>query len=216
MIRVIGLQRVLILVLLAVLLGALFFYGMFVLKPEIVREQRELALNQSKISEMTANMDKLVQGMELFTEQKEEFEVIQKYGFFDPQNRVLARQHLNLMQKESRLLSAKYTIKPAVTEKNKIALEAGYKVLNTDIEFILEAIEDLDIYNFIYLLNYGFPGQISIKELKISRDQEVTQPLLRQIGVGKATPLVKAVFLVNWRTMVADDSLSISSEEEIQ
>lgn len=212
MIRVIGLRRFLLLAFLGGFLVVLFLYGQYILQPELIQQQRRLSSNQSEVNEMKTNMDKLVKGISLFEEQKNKFNIVRQYGFFDQQNRVETRQRLNAMQKESRLLSAKYTIKQATTEESDIAKEAGYKILNTEISFVLASVEDLDIYNFIYLMNYGFPGQISIEELTISRDKEVTQPLLRQIGVGEAKPLVQANLKVSWRTMVVDESLSVSEQ----
>lgn len=212
--RVIGFQRAVALLLLTIFFVVSGFYGFYYLNKDISKVQRELSLNQSDIAEMSDNIDRLRSGLEKFTTQKTTFEKIRKQGFFDPQNRVETRQRLNAMQKESRLLSAKYVIRSATTDKNEIAKEAGYKILNTNINFTLDAIEDSDIYNFIYLLNYGFPGQISITELTMTRDKEITIPRLQQIGVGDLKPIIKGDLKVNWRTMVPDDSLSISSQDQ--
>lgn len=212
MIRVIGYQKVLILLSLSVLLSFLFYYGGFILKPQIQKSQHELTKNTSEISEMTENMGKLVDGMSNFALQREEFELIQRTGFFEQQDRVEADQRLNAMQKESRLITARYSIKPATIDKNEIVKEAGYKILNTEIDLTLEALEDADIYKFLYLLNHGFPGHISIVDLKITRDKEVTQPLLRRIGVGDSTPIILAEIRVNWRTMVIDSDVKLSVE----
>jgi len=216
MIRIIGMQRFLLLLILGGMLAGLFLYDWYVLKPDLLKHQRELSANHSAINEMRTNMDNIVQGMALFEEQKSQFEDVRQYGFFDLQDRVATRKRLNAMQKESRLMSAKYTIKQAVIEEGGPAEEAGYKLLNTEIIFSLSGLEDMDIYNFIYLLNYGFPGQISIDSISISRDKEVTEPLLRQIGVGGSEPIVKANLKVRWHTMVEDKSLSASDREGVQ
>lgn len=211
MIRAIGLQRFLILILLAGLTIFLLFVGSFTLKPDLENKQVELNRYRAEISEMTANIDQLASGMEQFEQQKSTFERVQGLGFFDPQNRQETRQRISAMQKESRLISAKFNIKPAVAEPNEKAKEAGYKIINTDMDFTLEAVEDSDIYNFVYLLNYGFPGQILIKEFGVHRDKEITQELIRKIGVEDPDPVVVVGRLVvNWRTMVPDQSLAIS------
>ncbi len=213
MIRIVGFQRILSILLLLGFLVLTFWYSVYYLKPEMAKAQGELSLNQSEISEKTENMKALREGVEKFTYQKDAFEKIQKYGFFDPQDRVEARQRLNAMQKESRLLSAKYTIKSAESEENKTLEEAGYKLLNTEIVFELEAIEDIDVYTFMYLLNYGFPGHVSIESWSLERDKEVTQAMLRQIGTFGVQPLVKAVVKVNWRTSVKGKTQSSSDQE---
>lgn len=210
MIRVIGVQKVFSLLAMVLLLVSLIAYWFYTLKPDIKSNQRELSMNTSAVAEMTENLDDLIKGIERFKDQQKVFELVKALGFFDPQNRPEARKRLSAMQKESRLLSAKFSIKSAATEKSEKATAAGYKVLNTDIDLTLEAIEDKDIYNFIYLMNYGFPGQILITDLNIKRDIEVTQPVLRQIGLKESGPLVVAVVRLNWRTMVPDTSLAIT------
>lgn len=196
------------------LLLFLAIYWVYVLKPDIQDNKRQLAMNTSEVAEMNESLNDLMIGIEKFKQQKSVFEKVQKFGFFDSQNRPEARQRLVAMQKESRLLSTRFSIKSAEEEKNKKAKEAGYKILNTDIDLTLEALEDNDIYHFVYLMNYGFPGQILIKELTIKRDTEITQPVLRQVGLGESGPLVSAVLRVNWRTMVPDTSLAISIGQE--
>ena len=208
MVRLIGIRRILAIVLLAAFLVILFLYNSVLMKPDIRQMQQELARSKAEVAEMGVNIDKLMQGIELFKSQESEFLQIQKFGFFDDQDRVEARRRLNLMQKESRLLSAKYTIMQAVDQENEKAQEAGYKEIATEISFELEALDDTDIYNFIYMLNYGFPGQVSITSLAMSREKEITQPLLRKIGVGETEPLVKAGLKVNWTTMIPDGTLS--------
>ncbi len=210
MIKVIGFKKALSLILLAFLLVVLAVYWLYALTPDIKKKQRQLAINSSEVSQMADNIDALIKGVDQFEQQKTVFEKIKKLGFFDPQNRPETRQRLSAMQKESRLLSAKFSISSAKTEKSEKATEAGYKILNTEIVLTLGAIEDADIYKFVYLMNYGFPGQITINQLNMTRDVEVTQPILRQIGVGESKPLVIAVLSVNWRTMVPDSSLAIT------
>lgn len=214
MIRVIGVQKFLAMVLCAVLFATLAGYWFYVLTPEIKEKKRRLALNTAEVNQMREDLNVLTQGLEQFKKQKTVFEKIQKRGFFDPQNRPETRQRINAMQKESRLLSARFSIDSAKTEVNEKATEAGYKILNTSIDFTLDAIEDTDIYNFIYLLNYGFPGQITIKRMVISRNIEVTEAVVRQINSPNPQPLVTAVVQLEWRTMVPDASLAINIDKE--
>lgn len=214
MVRLIGVRRILGILALAALLVLLFFYSNFLMKPGIQLSQQQLMKNKAEVSEMSNDIDKLTQGIELFTTQKDEFLSIKELGFFDPQDRVEARRRLNAMQEESRLLSAKYTIKQARSAKNEKAAAAGYKVLDTEIDFEFEALEDTDIYNFIYLLNYGFPGMVQIDALSLVRDVEITQPLLRNIGNGDYEALVTGSMRVSWITMVPDSSLSVQEEAD--
>jgi hypothetical protein len=212
MIRVIGFQRVLFILVLGFLVVSAFLYTMYLLKPSLLKSERELAQSRSEISQMSSDMEQLNLGIAKFETQKAKFDKVTQYGFFDPQDRSETRQRLNAMQKESGVLSARFSIAPAVTEVNEKAKEAGYKILNTKIDFSLDAIDDNDIYNFIYLLNYGFPGTVTIENISISRDKEITQPVLRAIGVGEAEAIVKASISTKWLTMVPDTSIEVNSE----
>ncbi|MEM6812570.1 MAG: hypothetical protein AAF549_08915 [Pseudomonadota bacterium] len=206
MIRIIGLQKVLFITILIALAGSLFFYESTILSSQINDSQRDLRRQKAELSTMTKNTQKLSKGIELFQNEREVFQAIEDSGFFDVQNRIEAREKLEAMRVESRLLFARYNIKPAEV----IALEelegSGYSMLSSDISFDLGAIDDSDIYSYIYLLNHGFPGEFSITSLDIVKEQNVTQPLLRNIGVrAQFDPLVKATMNVKWRTMVKNE-----------
>jgi len=216
MIKAIGYNKVFLIGLLSACLVAVFLYNQRFLKPDLDKKNRILRTNSSEISEMTDNLNKLSEGLQKFEKQKADFERVQNLGFFDSQNRVEARQIITEIQQESRLLSAKYQISPAQSVGNKMAQEAGSKILTTAIKFDLEAIEDSDIYKFIYILNYAFPGQLAINDFSMSREVEVTQPILRKIGVGQAEALVKASMSVTWKTMVPDESLSVTGDSSNQ
>lgn len=216
MIRAIGFQKVFLILLLGVAVVALAYYTLSVAQPSLNENQRELGKNKAEIDEMIMNTDKLTQGFAQFQEQKDVFQQVQELGFFDTQNRLEARARFVAMQEESELISAKFNIKPAVVAENAKAKEAGYKVLNTEIDFNLEAIEDKDIYRFLHLLNYGFPGQVIITEFNMKRETEITAPILRQIGVGQPPPLVRALVRMKWQTMVQDDTLSSGNNDDAQ
>ncbi len=210
MMKVVGLNKILLILLLAAFLVLAFLYSQYVLGPSLKKQQSLLSVSKAEISEMTNNLTLLSEGLEKFELQKDDFEKIRHLGFFNPQNRVEAKQIITAMQRESRLRIKTYTIKPAVSITNEKSREAGYKVLNTDMDFNLEAIEDADIYKFIYILNYGFPGQVIIKNFSISREVDITQPLLRKIGVGQSEPIIEATLSISWQTMVPDEALSVS------
>ena len=216
MIKAIGYNKVFLIVVLMACLAVTFLYNQNFLKPDLDKKNRTLRANSSEISEMTGNLNKLSGDLQKFEKQKTDFERVLKLGFFDPQNRVEARQIITEIQQESRLLSAKYQISPAQSEENKMAKEAGSKILTTGIRFDLEAIEDADIYKFIYILNYAFPGQLAINDFSMSREVDVTQPILRKIGVGQAEALVKASLSVTWKTMVPDETISVTGNSSNQ
>lgn len=216
MIKLIGIGRLFFIVCLSALSALLIVYYHFTASPQSESSKKELAKNNSEISEISTNLADLKSGLETFKSQQEKFLSIKdQYDFFNAQDRVQARRKLNVIRDISRVSSAQYNIRPAVTEKNDALKESGYKVLNTPIEFNVTAIEDKDIYSFIYHLNYSFPGIVQIDQLSISRDEEITQPLLRDIGTGREDirPLVSASIKTSWVTIVPDPSVSIKEGE---
>lgn len=216
MIKAIGLNKVFLILLLAGFLAAMFMYGQYVLSPSLKKQQSQLSSGKGEISSITNNLNLLTSGLEKFEKQKDDFEKIRNLGFFNPQNRVEAKQIITAIQKESRLKVKTYSIKPAVTLSNKKSKDAGYKILRTDMGFNLEAIEDADIYKFFYILNYGFPGQVIINNFSMSRDMDITQPLLRKIGVGQSEAIIKADLSVSWQTIVPDENLAVSAANSQQ
>lgn len=209
MMQTIGAQKAFLIFLLVLFCAGLYVFNNFVLVPDIAKTERTVRQQRAELNKITQNTNKLARGIELFNEQRDLFAKIDQSGFFDDQNRVEAREMLDAMQQESRLIVARYNIRPVERETSPKLQDAGYQILRSDIEFDLGAIDDSDIYRYIYMLNQGFPGMITIKDFKMTKEQKVTQPLLRNIGVrAPFTPLVDAELKVEWRTMVPDTTLS--------
>jgi len=209
MMKRIGAQKVFIIMLLITACGGFYFFNHQMLIPDIAKNEREARKLRSDLNEMTKNTNKLAQGIELFNEQRDKFEEIERNGFFNSQNRVEAREMLDAIQEETRIKGARYNIRAAEVESTRELKEAGYHILSTEINFELGAVNDSDVYEYIYLLNHGFPGMITITNLEITKIQEITQPLLRNIGLNaQYNPILSAKLDVEWRTMVPDASLS--------
>lgn len=215
MIKAVGYNKILLIVILGALLVATFLYNKEYLAPELLNQQRKLAAINSEISTMTNDLDQLRNQLSQFEKEKEDFASIQALGFFDSQNRVETKKLISQMQRESRLLTARYTVKPAQYISDDKTLEAGYKILKTDMNFKLEAIEDVDIYKFIYLLNYGFPGQLHINDFVISKEADITLPLIRKIGVGQSESIIGATLNITWQTMVPDETTANVNENNV-
>ena len=206
MINVIGYQRAAAIILLALLLVGSFFYNYYVLRPGIMKSQAALNGHNYEVNKMTEDMDKLIKGIEQFSEHKDLFEVVKERDFFDSQDRLTTRRRLNALRREAKLLPSRYELKSLVIEESTETLETSYRIVRTDIEFQLNALEDKDIYTYLYLLNYGFPGHVTIEEIDITRDLDVTAELLKSIGNKKQRqPVVSAKVKASLRTMIADE-----------
>jgi len=106
-----------------------------------------------------------------------------------------------------------YSISPAETKTTKALQDAGYKILDSNIEFVIGAVDDTDVYKFLYLLMHGFPGQVTITDIDMSKQLNLTQPLIRNIGMDAPhEPLVRAIIVAQWRSMVPDTSFVVENE----
>ncbi len=208
MIAKIGAKRALILI---VLTGALvvFFGGAeYVFKPQAQETQMQLDAAMSEKSQLQREIEKMQADFLLFEKQKGYFEAISKMGFFNDQDRVLARERFDTMQKLSKIISARYEIKAANLLVDESPPETGFVVMESPITVNLSAVDDIDVYRFIYYLNYSFPGHITINSIAMKRQAEITPEILKQLGTGNPPEVISAQLELDWRTMARKDALN--------
>ncbi len=219
MIAAIGYKKSLLIIVLAVLTGVLAFATYFIFQPKAADSQAELSTLQAQASTLQNEVDQMRQDFSQFDSKKAVFENISRMGFFNDQNRVMARERFDTLQKLSKIMSARYEIKPAKIFSQDIPLETGFVVMESPITITLTALDDIDIYRFIYYLNYGFPGHITINKLEIKRDGKVTPEVLKEIGQGNPPALITANMEMQWRTMARKESIApetLSSNTAVQ
>lgn len=207
MIGKIGYKRAVVILALLGLLGVLFAVNEWVFRPKVIENQRLLNAAKGEIGTLQDELDRMRADYSQFEKQKGFFDTISRIGFFNDQDRVLARQRFDTMQKLSKIISAKYEIKAANILTNEVPAETGYVVMVSPITVELAAIDDLDIYRFIYYLNYAFPGHITINNFSIERKSEISPETLKSIGGGNPTPLVIARMNLEWRTMALREAI---------
>lgn len=208
MIASIGYKKSLLLFVLAGVLAFLVFSTYFVFQPKAAKSKSELQKLEAQASTLQSEIDQMQQDFVQFDAKKALFENISRMGFFNDQNRVLARERFDTLQKLSKIMSARYEIKPAKVYSQNIPLETGFVVMESPITITLTAIDDIDIYRFIYYLNYGFPGHITIDKLEIKREGSVTPDVLKAIGRGNPPALITAKMDMQWRTMARKESIA--------
>lgn len=210
MIEILGIKRVFVLAVLAAAISLMVAGDIYVLEPKSKKLDRDIRVTESQVSSRQTELTKLIVELEELEKQKDSFESLKRVGFFNEQNRVIARERFEKMQRASGVLSAKYTIAPAIIEKDGspqqnsgVGLEEDkYVVLNSPMSVKLEAVDDIDVYSFLYYINYAFPGHTKIKSLKISRTKNITQAILDSIGGGNPEVLIESSFEIDWRTLV--------------
>lgn len=162
----------------------------------------------AQVSGKRGDLEKLRGEYQIIEQQKAYFGTLQASGFFSDQNRAIARQRIDQIQKFTGVLAAKYNIGAAGIEKTPDADDAGYVVLNSPISIDIDALDDVDFYNFVYWIENSLPGEVSVSGIKLSRPAEVNEATLHQIGSGTATPLIHGTLKIDWRTMVPAGQVS--------
>ncbi len=208
MIASIGYKRFLLIVILAAGTGIFAFASYFVFAPKVESTTSELSTLQAQSSTLQGEIDQMRDSFAQFDKKKVVFEDISRMGFFNDQNRVLARERFDTLQKLSKIISARYEIRAANVLSQDIPIETGFVVMESPISITLTALDDIDIYRFIYYLNYGFPGHVTINSLNIERNGEVTPEVLKDIGTGNPPSLITATMELEWRTMARKESIA--------
>ena len=91
MIAKIGFKRALMLFVLAALAAVLFAANEWVFKPKVAESQAQLNQAMGEIGTLQGEIDKMRADFALFEQQKDFYEIISRMGFFNDQDRVLAR-----------------------------------------------------------------------------------------------------------------------------
>lgn len=185
---------------------ALFLY--LYLIPAVDSRTNELNSLRGENSARSAEVQNLRQEIEAFEGQKVAFEDLKRLGFFSTQDRVMAREKIDEIRTLSRLLSIRYRVEPAAYTSDDLIAKARHVIVSSPLSVTLEAIEDKDVYRFLYLMETVFPGHVSLEEISLQKKAEVTQPILRQIGTGVPVVLVGGEARFVWRTVIPQDQAS--------
>jgi hypothetical protein len=214
MIKIIGTQRIF---MLAVMLGVNAFmaaavYLYFI--PQNVRIEGELRQVKADIVSKQNETERLQTEYRLIQEQRNHFEDLKATGFLSQQDRVTARERMEAIRAYSRVLLADYNILPVAVEESTYAALSNQVILNSAVNARIDALDDTDIYSFIYWLENGFPGQVMVNTVEIRRENEVNDVTLRQIGNGVPVVMVRGAVDFEWRTMSPREEAGLPPTEE--
>lgn len=205
MIQVLGIQRI---VILAVLLGinvllGLAAYAHFI--PQETKKERELKAVRSQNATLRNDTDNLKIEFEQLDEQRERFAELKKEGFFDGQSRRKAERVFQKIQERSGVISAVASVTAGTFEEDLETAKAKHKILKSPMSIEIEALNDLDVFRYLYLVNEFFPGHVAIEKVEFERDANVSGTVLRAIANGQNPTLVRARLDLAWRTMIPDE-----------
>jgi hypothetical protein len=202
MIKVLGFKRV---VTLACLLAANIvlaglLYG--VLTPQMTKTEQDLRRVRGGVTARRTEVATLKTEYEQIQEQKSKFEDLERSGFFQTQDRVAARKLIEDIQAESSILSARYDIQAINVKEDPIAAQSDYVILHSPVKVSLDALDDIDVYSFIYWMENAFPGHAGVHAMTLERKLDVDEVTLKQIGNGVPAILMSATVDFSWNTMV--------------
>jgi hypothetical protein len=161
------------------------------------------------------------------------FKELERRRFFEDQNRIEARRSLDQVVNMAGLIRANYEIKPAqvvsqVSTGGEAAPEppaegtgapvpppesGDHTLIGSEIEIEFEAYDDVQVYNFIKMMQDTFQGMIGLKELTIEPVEDFSQDLFLQIGNGAVIPLVKGKMTLYWYSMVPAETATVQEPE---
>ena len=202
MLRVLGFKRILFLIVLitinALLAAAVYMH----FAPQNLTKERELNNIRAANNTLRTDIDDMQIAFEQLDEQRDRYQELEKKGFFDRQSRRQAELILQKIQERSGVVSAAASLQAGTFEKSQEAEKADHQILKSPISIRIEAVDDLDVFRYIYLVNEFFPGHVSIEKIEIERESDVSGTVLRAIASGQSPELVKANLQFTWRTMI--------------
>jgi hypothetical protein len=102
---------------------------------------------------------------------------------------------------------AEYSIDPAKVIRDQKAKKAGHVILSSPVSIDMEALDDIDIYTFIDLMQKDFPGNIDIRKITLERKHDIKTELLQNIASGEPKVLMEAKMEFQWRSMIPESNL---------
>jgi hypothetical protein len=204
MIAVLGARRVVIVLVLLLVNAALAGMVYMVMLPQQDTQERSLRMLRGQASILRDDIARMQMEFTQLEQQKAAFEKLEKDGFFKNQSRRQAEETFNVIQKKSGVNKAIASILGGVIEDSPEAAKAKYKILKSPIQIQLEAVDDVDVYHYLFLIEHYFPGHISVEGITLKREADVSGTVLRAIAAGENPALVSAQVDLLWRTMIPE------------
>lgn len=204
MINILGFKRVAILCALLAI-NCLILAGVYsYVSPEKSTKNNQLKIRKSEVAVLHADVDRMRVEFSMLEDQKSGFEALRKKGFFNKQGRREAELVLQEIQEKSGVTKAIASIAKGEFVENSDAEKANHRILESPISITIESLDDSDVYNYIRMLQEFFPGHLSINNMSLVREANVSEIVLRAISNGENPALVKADLQMTWRTMVSE------------
>lgn len=215
MIKILGIKRVLTLVVLFGVNVALATLLYLIILPSQDRTNNELRTVTAAVSGKRAEVSRMQTEYQQIQQEKNLFGDLENSGFFTNQDRLQARKIIESIQGTSHVLSAKYNINAISVKENSAAAESDHVVLQSPVSIKIDALDDVDVYKFLYWIENGFPGNALITDITLERKIDIDENVLKQIGNGLPAVLMTADINFAWNTFVPRDQAPVPSGQPL-
>lgn len=202
MMEVLGFKRIVFIASLALLCGALAaaLYGY--LEPELVSVEKNVKTEQLRENTVRGDIANIKMEFEQLALQQNQFDGLRAEGFFSNQSRRDAQVIFAGAEKLSGVNEAIVTVRPGRVVENENAAKANHIILESPVEITIRSIDDVDVFEYLTYLKDNFPGFLSMDNISMSRQANISNTILRAIATGANPPLVESKIQMTWRTMV--------------
>ena len=202
-----GKKRTLTLFVLMLLNVALAGYLYTYLEPEIQKTSRILQAKKNEVEEHRLELLEIRVQFDVLDKLSKKFDSIEQGGFFVSRNRETSTRVKDILNKITSISgvtiqSDKTRIMGGAYVEDEDASKSGRFILQSPITIEMEALSDVDVYKYIYLLENYFPGHLTVESFSMNRERNVNGSVLRAIANGDSPAMVTANMNLTWRTMV--------------
>lgn len=201
MIKRIGFKRLFIIGSLVGLIVGLAFFSYSIAEPQRKENIRDRSSADSRKTALQKELEIMREDMVVFQDRKLEYQRLIRTGFVTHAGVERLRQYLDVFKNKSGILTATYDIKAPMQEPMSDVIDEKYPFMRHSVSVTLTAFDDIDIYRFIYYINYALPGISSITGITVDRTAAVTENLLLQVEEGALPSTVRARIDFDWKVI---------------
>jgi len=215
MFKVLGSKRVWFIFGLSVVLGMAAYAYYDWLLPAHEKSTQELQASKSAVDQKYAEVVKMKEEYVLLQSQLRSYKELEAKGFFNDQDRSSGIDKLDRLSNYAGLLKANLKIGSGQIINDPSAQLANQIILKSPVKINVNSIDDVDVYSFIKFIQEKFPGRVDVTAISMERIEIFEMNILRKIGGGDTTPLVKASIDFDWLTMSPKDVAAPSEGNSI-
>lgn len=201
-INILGIRRIILLAVLVALNGLMAAVIYNYLSPETQKSEALLRNVTSENQRLQINIMRMHDEFKQIDNLKDRFAKLRADGFFSEQDRRSAEARLTTIKEQSGVNSALVSIASAQAERTGLADQAKHRIMVTDMDIEITALDDVSVYRYWNLMKSKFPGHVQLESFSIRRINELDQNALTMVANGQNIDVVRAEMAVKWRTLL--------------